>query len=78
MKILIIGGTGFIGKHLINELKDGNELILLNRNILANQENIKFIQADRREIPLLKSTFANLKPEVICRGEKYAYPKAID
>ena len=42
MKILITGGTGFIGNHLCRRLlKEGNYVICLDNNFTGNMENIK-------------------------------------
>lgn len=40
MKIIIAGGTGFIGRHLVNHLtKKGNEVIVLGRSCSPNDKN---------------------------------------
>ena len=42
MKILVTGGTGFIGNHLCRKLlKEGNYVICLDNNFTGNMENIK-------------------------------------
>ena len=42
MKILITGGTGFIGNHLCRRLlKEGNYVICLDNNFTGNMENIQ-------------------------------------
>ena len=46
-KILIIGGTGFIGEHLINEfLSLGNEVVSISRRKIKKTKNIKYIFHD--------------------------------
>ena len=42
MKILITGGTGFIGNHLCRRLlKEGNYIICLDNNFTGSMENIQ-------------------------------------
>lgn len=65
MKILIIGGTGFIGRHLVEGLKDQYELIVLHRGNSSTGASYTSIQADRRELPSLRKTFERLKPDVV-------------
>ncbi len=67
MRVFIIGATGFIGRHLVEQLKDDYELILLHR---GNQpypprETIKSLIADRNHLPDLKSTIQEIKPDVV-------------
>jgi 2'-hydroxyisoflavone reductase len=50
MKILIIGGTKFLGRHLINAaLKNGHEVTLFNRGRFSQEEfeNVEQIHGDR-------------------------------
>ncbi len=50
MKILISGGTGFVGKALVKQLSESHEVILLSRDPSKYQdtfnENVKFLQWD--------------------------------
>ncbi|MDX1961332.1 MAG: NAD(P)-dependent oxidoreductase [Leptospiraceae bacterium] len=48
MKILITGGTGFLGRNLVPHLKS-HELIFLGRKNTLDQSNIQFIQYDIQE-----------------------------
>lgn len=65
MKVLIIGGTGFIGRHLIPVLQKHFEICVLHRGRTGTDQNRETIIADRREIPSLKQTFKNLNPEIV-------------
>jgi len=65
MKILIIGGTGFIGRHLVGELKDQHELIVLHRGTSSVDKAFTSIRADRKDLPFLKQTFEKIKPEIV-------------
>lgn len=46
MKILITGGTGFVGGHLVEALKNRHELFLLTNRRLQSKEKVKFIYQD--------------------------------
>ena len=48
MKIAITGGSGFIGTHLVDLLKDEHEILILDRNHSSNQ-NVDFIECDLLE-----------------------------
>ncbi len=51
MKILLTGGTGFIGKALTEELVSfGHELTVISRSKEGSEKNIKFIQWDKESI----------------------------
>ncbi|MET1015124.1 MAG: NAD-dependent epimerase/dehydratase family protein [Paenisporosarcina sp.] len=52
MKILVIGGTSFIGRHLVEEsIKKGHEVVLFNRGKTNPGvfEGVRHIQGDRRK-----------------------------
>ena len=43
-KILVAGGTGFIGENLINELLSlGNEVVSISKREIKKTKNIKYI-----------------------------------
>lgn len=50
MKLLLIGGTGYIGRHLINQWSNKYELLVMARNIddsyFSSQKHVQFIQGD--------------------------------
>ncbi len=70
MKILIIGGTGFISSRLIEKLLEkGHSLILLNRgktksNLIEN-EKLNFVFGDRNNTILLDELTAKTKFDVV-------------
>ena len=48
MKILVTGGTGFIGNHLCRRLlNEGNYIICLDNNFTGNIENIKDLRDNK-------------------------------
>ncbi len=65
MKILIIGGTGFIGRHLVNHLEEEHQLLLIHRGKESKDSKFKSIKTDRRKIPSLRSIFEIERPEVV-------------
>lgn len=65
MKILIIGGTGFIGKHLVNHLKDEHKLLLIHRGKESGESSFESIITDRSKIPSLKNIFEAERPDIV-------------
>ncbi len=68
-KILVTGGTGFIGKHLINRLQAQGHRLTVIDNLSASQKNqlpsnIKFYQQDIDDPALIK-LFKAIKPQVV-------------
>jgi len=50
MRILITGGTGFIGRHLVNYWSDKHDLVVMARNLAGveflSRKNVRFVQSD--------------------------------
>ena len=46
MNILITGGTGFIGEHLINRLKKNNKILVLTRKKKKTYRNVNFYKCN--------------------------------
>ena len=65
MKILVIGGTGFIGRHLVYEMKNHHEVIVLHRGSISEDDGYTSIKVDRRDLPFLRKTFEKINPEII-------------
>ena len=70
MNVVITGGAGFIGSHLVDELlKQGYSVTVIDdlstgkldniRNLLQNNKNLNFIQGDIRDLSLLQKIFNN-------------------
>ena len=69
-RILITGGTGFLGKNLAKELCSNNEILLTGRNnkqnFLANKiTNCKVVAMDITNIESVRDTFSDFRPEII-------------
>jgi UDP-glucose 4-epimerase len=72
MKILITGGTGFVGSHLCDELlKDSHEIILLTRNdnkiknVSHNLNKINLEHVDVTNFAKLEKSIEKNEPDVI-------------
>lgn len=53
-KILILGGTGAMGKHLVQKLKGTNNYVVVtSRRPFADEDNISFIQGDAHDLNFL-------------------------
>lgn len=66
MKIFITGGTGFIGKFVVNKLNDSeNRLLILSRNpiSLTSSKNVSFIKSDLERIKKWKNKLENFRPD---------------
>lgn len=73
MNILVTGGTGFVGKLLINELiKNKHNIFIVSRkNIESTNENIKYLkwsELDRNKITLSIEAVVNLAGENIANN----------
>jgi UDP-glucose 4-epimerase len=69
MKILVTGGAGFIGSHLVDRLiKEGHEVVVIDNLSTGKKENLnskaKFYKIDIRS-PKISQIFKKEKPEVV-------------
>jgi UDP-glucose 4-epimerase len=69
MKILVTGGAGFIGSHVVNAfIEDGHEVVIIDDLSTGRQSNLnpaaRFYQVDIRD-PHLEEIFRIEKPDVI-------------
>ena len=68
MKILVIGGTGFIGPYVVRGLvADGHEVAVFHRSAHAADlpAGVHHIQGDRRELGAQRASFDGFAPEVV-------------
>lgn len=67
-RILIIGGSGFIGKHLVPILRDDYRLFILRRGSQALPSNFNIeeeIIEERRELHHHREKLSHLNPEIV-------------
>jgi nucleoside-diphosphate-sugar epimerase len=68
MKILVIGGTGFIGPHVLRRLAAaGHELAVFHRggHLADLPDGVARLQGDRRDLAAHRDAFASFRPEVV-------------
>lgn len=75
MKILITGGAGFIGSHVVDAcVERGDEICIIDNLSTGNRENIsehegntrvQFLEADIRDQVKIKEVFEKFRPEVV-------------
>ena len=68
MKILVLGGAGYIGSHTVSELVDAGEEVVIADNletghIEAVNPKAKFYEGDIRNREFIDSVFENEKPD---------------
>src|SRR3989344_1108814 len=71
MKILIIGGSRFVGPLIVEKLlKNGHDLTIFNRGkIKSSYNNLNFIQGDRRNDFNIKEKFDVVIDTCVYKGE---------
>lgn len=70
MKILVTGGAGFIGSHIVDEyLRLGHQVVILDNLITGRKRNInpaaKFYEADIRDVAAVREIFEREKFDVL-------------
>lgn len=65
MRILITGGTGFIGTPLVKKLAENNEILLLvpPQENIPQSEKTKFVKGDLSNIEVWKQEVINFRPD---------------
>jgi nucleoside-diphosphate-sugar epimerase len=67
MRVLIIGGTGFIGAHVTQQLaRAGHEVTVFHRgNLPPGGAGVRELRGDRHDISAHASAFRRLAPDVV-------------
>lgn len=66
MKILLIGATGFIGRHAVHELIElGHEISVFHRGSTRAHDGVKEIVGDRNDLEPHVEEFRQLRPDVV-------------
>src|SRR5438128_2503754 len=91
MRILIIGGTRFIGPHVVRRLvNEGHNLAVFHRgetevgstdlDPLAKYSlsTVEHIHGERQNLPQFANQFKNFSPELVLDMTAYTEPEALD
>jgi len=66
-RIFITGGTGFIGKHILNLLKKDKNVhcYVLTRNAYENSKNISYLQGNIADMNVIKHYIERINPQYL-------------
>ena len=78
MKVLVIGGGGYIGSHCLRQLEDaGHEPVVLDNLVFGHRaaipERLSFYEGDLGDAAFLEQIFAAEKIEIVMHFAAYAY-----
>jgi UDP-glucose 4-epimerase len=72
MRVLVAGGAGFIGSHIVDQLLDrGDQVCVIDNFATARRDNLKphanleIIEASIADTDKIDSTFSNFQPEIV-------------
>ena len=76
MKILITGGSGFLGQYLNIELIKRNEILTLYKSNIGNCDKFKSSKTDITDYPAMENVFKDFYPEVVIHTAGFTRPEA--
>lgn len=65
MNILITGGTGFIGKHVINQLKEKHTILCITRKKNFSRKKIQYVKLDLKNSDKLIKKIRAFSPKIL-------------
>ena len=74
MKIVIAGGTGFVGRQLVSDLSNENEVLVLTRGESKQNENVKYLKWNPygQDITFLSNAISGYDAVINLTGESIA------
>ncbi len=77
MKILVLGGAGYIGSHTVRELIDKKYEVVIVDNLFTGfkqsiPKNVKFYEGDIRDFDFINSVFKKEKPNAVIHFAAYS------
>ena len=74
MKIVIAGGTGFVGRQLVSDLSNENEVLVLTRGESKQNENLKYLKWNpyEQDINFLSNAISGYDAVINLTGESIA------
>ena len=70
-KIVVNGGLGFIGSHIVEELLDNNEVIIIDNESTGKIKNLK--NPESENLTIIKEDINNLNLNEILKGKDYVF-----
>lgn len=67
MKIIVTGGCGFIGSHVVKKLLENNDVLVVDNLSVGKEDSIdcQLAKVDITDADMIKKVFSDFKPEVI-------------